>query len=287
MYLKIAEERILSHLMSKWERRNTSLVQIGLHSFTQPSFFWRAGFDVCATDYNHALISSYRQKNNTRYSYQRTAPNDLDFEDNSFDYAVLINYMPSQFLEKNQEIFTSNQKLSNIPPSSPSDSLSKDSFVESYTKDFFSFYGKENFFQEKSAFSEACRVAERGLIVLSRNAHSFASYPSIGDKFSPYSLWKNARKLCPQGQLSLSSVLSLPKYLQSQNNSQELKTSPQFKISPFPFGAILGLCIDFETTAIDSLKLFIKEQTEQIKTELAHSGKVPQPTQQVEKNIHP
>lgn len=231
MFFAYAEERLLQHLMSKWQRRGSSLLHIGLHSYTVPEFFWDAGFDVSATDEHADNINFSRERSGPRIEYHRAKGESLPFDDDSFDYAFFSLCMADISL---------------------SHGFPLDEGMRAVTKERVEAFVSKDFFAVESVFAEACRVAQRGVIFVAKNAWTMGSFEGHGKKMNPYSLWKKASSACPVGQVSMESSLVYPRIIQ--------KKIPDMACSTLPVGALLGVRMDFNAPIVRGLGLLTSKE---------------------------
>jgi len=307
-HIQQLEERLVRSFMSGWQRRGCSLLQVGLHSYIAPEFFWDAGFDVCATDENIHALNYALDCSGPRVEYQLAKVDSLPFDDDSFDYAFFSCYVSPYY--KSMKTITEESKASKsrMGKAKPEESKPEDSEIETSiigkTKSldlstensmgqtlqakktiqkqntkadaeemlasmpsfltnstFKTLFGEtstgekltgEKLLAESNIFSETCRVAQKGVIILCKNSLSIRDLPALGNTINPLLLWKTAKNNFPKGEVKIATSLVLPRFIRQRFNTLDVHSHV------LPFGELLGICINFNTPAVTGIGVLSK-----------------------------
>ncbi len=225
-----AEERLAHVLMEDFQRRGATFLQVGLHSCIQPEFFWDSGFDVTATDEKQNIIERSLERSGPRISYQIAKDNYLPFDDDSFDYAFYATYANYCYFEDGAK---------------PKQEIETKQFLKL-------FYG------EKGILQELCRVASRGVIIISKNSFSLFSMKHHGIRLNPYTLWRKGKEYCPKGSVRFASTGFLPRFMPKKlsfiNNA----------VSYLPVGALMGISIRFNAPPVSGIGALWQNECQKI-----------------------
>jgi len=236
-FLSEARQRLLHRLMSVWQRRGADLLQIGLNAGFSPEFFWEAGFDVTAVDASPACLAAAKSQTGPKIEYACAHAEALPFEDGNFDYAVLMH--PSFRFPREGRPRSGKAAGGRGPGLSG------------------------------AAFSEALRVASRGIILVDWNRFSLAGVPRNAEErwaqddavvsfygpgaggVTPWEVYGMARRACPGRRISLMSALPLweqtwPDGAQGVCGTLRRALAP-FNLFPLPLpvGALVGVRVDW------------------------------------------
>lgn len=214
-----AEERLAHVLMEDFQRRGSTLLQVGLHSCIQPEFFWDSGFDVTATDEKQKIIELALERSGPRISYQIAKNDYLPFDDDSFDYVFYATYIYHCYFYQEEQ--------------SP---------LYTFPQDYI-----QKFYGENGILQELCRVARRGVLIISKNAFSLFSIKHYGVRLNPYTLWRKGKAYCPKGSVRFASTGFLPRFI--PNKLRSLNNAVSF----LPFGALIGISLNFNAPTISGI----------------------------------
>lgn len=89
VFVRAQRHLLLQNLFLPWRRRGATLLQVGLRSGLQPDFFWEAGFDVSALDWDKALLDRVRADCSPKVDFFLGRPDHMPFDDSTYDYIVL------------------------------------------------------------------------------------------------------------------------------------------------------------------------------------------------------
>lgn len=84
------EKLLLSHLISSWPRRGSSMLEIGCGAGHFLELFWGSGFDVTGLDRSQAMLDACRKRMGHKVDLQLGNAEHLPFDDGSFDYSALV-----------------------------------------------------------------------------------------------------------------------------------------------------------------------------------------------------
>jgi SAM-dependent methyltransferase len=84
------QKHLLLHLASRWRRRGQVLLEIECHSGFFLEGFWESGFDVSGVDRSPEMLNRARVRLGKRADLHVGHPEELSFEDKSFDYVVAV-----------------------------------------------------------------------------------------------------------------------------------------------------------------------------------------------------
>jgi Methylase involved in ubiquinone/menaquinone biosynthesis len=174
--------RLVEGLAAHWTRRGRFLLELGCGAGEMLQVLWNSGFDVTGVEHDSARLEAAALRLKGRGELQLGADDDAPFEDHAFDYVVL----GTALLHDGQ------QKL-------------------------------------EALIAEAGRLAARGILVVFANAWSpwrqcsrlaafspvfrgrvRALYPESLPVYSPFAVWRLLRKACPEGRLTVRSLLPGP-----------------------------------------------------------------------------
>lgn len=276
-YFQQLEERLIRSFISGWKRRGSSFLQIGVHSYIAPEFFWDAGFDVCAIDENINALNSALNSSGPRVEYQLGKADCLPFDDDSFDYVFFTCYVSPYYKSmKARIIAVKDNKIKNEESNgckksavkAKSTHLNTGSFslrvnakkriqanLVRYQKDnilnqmptFLKDASFESLFNESSVFSEACRVGRKGIILLCKNSFSMQELPALGANINPWSLWKLAKQMFPEGKVQIATSLIVPYSIRKKFKLIDTHSRV------FLFGGLAGICINFNAPVVTGL----------------------------------
>ncbi len=247
----LAEEKLVRQLMAGWKRRGSSLLQIGLHSFIRPEFFWDAGFEVCATDENLQAIQNSFDISGPRIDYslakidhavQNNAKKSgfLPFDDNSFDFAFFSCYASPHYLNLKKENNGGEVNLMNYK---------NNKMLIADLPQFLQFNLLSELFEENCIFNEAYRVASKGLIVLIKNKFSLKKNLTTGKSINIFSFLNYLKKYNGETQIKFISASIMPKFIHRTLNIDNV-------LIPYsPLGDFLGLRISFDKALVTGLGL--------------------------------
>lgn len=84
------ERRLVGRLISSWPRRGQKLLDIGCGPGMFLKHFWETGFDVSGVDASPEMLGAARRRLGPHAAYHVGQADHLPFEDNEFDYTVLL-----------------------------------------------------------------------------------------------------------------------------------------------------------------------------------------------------
>jgi ubiquinone/menaquinone biosynthesis C-methylase UbiE len=84
------ERKLLARIIAPWPRRRQKLLDVGCGTGIFLEMLWDSGFDVTGLDSSVSMLSKSRERLGNRADLHLGRAEDLPFEDNEFDYAVLI-----------------------------------------------------------------------------------------------------------------------------------------------------------------------------------------------------
>ncbi|WP_029896269.1 class I SAM-dependent methyltransferase [Desulfohalovibrio reitneri] len=84
------ERALLGHMLSAWRRRGRRLLEIGCGPGVFLHFLWESGFDVTGLDASAVMLAAARERLGNRADLHLGRAEELPYEDDEFDYAVLL-----------------------------------------------------------------------------------------------------------------------------------------------------------------------------------------------------
>ncbi len=242
----LAEERLIRRLIAGWTRRGSSLMQIGLHSYVQPEFFWDAGFDVCATDEDQHIIRNASERTGPRIEYKLCPVEMIPVENNSYDYVFFTCYSDFSYPKiktqvKNFKNYEHNNKV-------------KDKELVANFPKFLQAKNLKPLFTQPNIYNEACRIASKGIIFLVKNSLSFKKNPAFGKGINIFSLLGLLKTTEQEYISNYISATIMPKFIRKYFNFDTLVLSYN------PFGDILGVKINFNKTLMTGLGIVINNE---------------------------
>ena len=119
---------------------------------------------------------------------------------------------------------------------------------------FESIFGKSSLdiSEQSNIFSEICRIAQKGIIILCKNSLSMRHLPASGNKINPWSLWRKAKKTFPHGEIKIMTSLALPRFIKKRFNLVDVHSHV------LPCGDLLGVRINFNAPVVTGLGVLSK-----------------------------
>lgn len=84
------EQRLVSDMISPWQRRNHTLLEIGCGAGHFLDMFYAGGFDVTGIDKSEAMLEKARARMNWRVTLRTGDAAQLPFDDGNFDYVAIV-----------------------------------------------------------------------------------------------------------------------------------------------------------------------------------------------------
>lgn len=84
------EQRLLTHMLSAWQRRNHTLLEIGCGTGHFLEMFYNGGFDVTGFDSSEPMLEKARERMGGRATLRIGNAEHLPFEDGEFDFVAMI-----------------------------------------------------------------------------------------------------------------------------------------------------------------------------------------------------
>lgn len=84
------EQRLMADMISPWQRRNQTLLEIGCGAGHFLEMFYDGGFDVTGVDKSEAMLEKARERMGHRASLRLSDAANLPFDDGDFDYVAVI-----------------------------------------------------------------------------------------------------------------------------------------------------------------------------------------------------
>lgn len=84
------EQRLLTHMLSAWQRRNHSMLEIGCGTGHFLEMFYNGGFDVTGFDSSEAMLEKARERMGGRATLRIGNAEHLPFDDGEFDFVAVI-----------------------------------------------------------------------------------------------------------------------------------------------------------------------------------------------------
>ena len=84
------EQRLMADMVSPWQRRNHSLLEIGCGVGRFLEMFHDGGFDVTGLDKSEAMLEKARERMGCRATLRVGDATHLPFDDDAFDYVAIV-----------------------------------------------------------------------------------------------------------------------------------------------------------------------------------------------------
>lgn len=84
------EQRLLSDIVSPWQRRSRNLLEIGCGAGHFLEMFYEGGFDVTGIDKSEAMLEKARERMGNRATLRTGDAARLPFDDGHFDYVAIV-----------------------------------------------------------------------------------------------------------------------------------------------------------------------------------------------------
>ena len=84
------EQRLMADMISPWQRRNHTLLEIGCGAGHFLEMFYDGGFDVTGVDNSEAMLEKARERMGCRATLRLSDAAHLPFDDGDFDYVAVI-----------------------------------------------------------------------------------------------------------------------------------------------------------------------------------------------------
>ena len=84
------EQRLMADMVSPWQRRNHSLLEIGCGAGHFLEMFYDGGFDVTGLDKSEAMLEKARERMGHRATLRVGDATYLPFDDDEFDYVAIV-----------------------------------------------------------------------------------------------------------------------------------------------------------------------------------------------------
>jgi SAM-dependent methyltransferase len=84
------EQRLMADMISPWQRRNHTLLEIGCGAGHFLEMFYDGGFDVTGVDKSEAMLEKARERMGRRAALRLSDAAYLPFDDGEFDYVAII-----------------------------------------------------------------------------------------------------------------------------------------------------------------------------------------------------
>lgn len=84
------EQRLLSDIISPWQRRSRNLLEIGCGAGHFLDMFYEGGFDVTGIDKSEAMLEKARDRMGCRVTLRTGDAAHLPFDDGDFDYVAIV-----------------------------------------------------------------------------------------------------------------------------------------------------------------------------------------------------
>lgn len=84
------EQRLIADVISPWQRRNQTLLEIGCGTGRFLELFYHGGFDVTGIDSSEPMLDKARERMGCKATLRFGAASHLPFDDGEFDYVALI-----------------------------------------------------------------------------------------------------------------------------------------------------------------------------------------------------
>jgi len=87
------EKKLILSLIANWRRRNQHLLEVGCGTGIFLETFWEAGFSISGLDCSPDRLAKCRSRLGRHVDLHVGWADDLPFEDNEFDYVVLVSLL--------------------------------------------------------------------------------------------------------------------------------------------------------------------------------------------------
>lgn len=84
------EQRLLAHMLSAWQRRNHTLLEIGCGAGHFLEMFYNGGFDVTGIDQSEPMLEKARERMGNRATLRIGNAERLPFDDGEFDFVAMV-----------------------------------------------------------------------------------------------------------------------------------------------------------------------------------------------------
>lgn len=84
------EQRLVSDMISPWQRRNHNLLEVGCGTGRFLEMFYTGGFDVTGIDKSQAMLEKARERMGFRATLRVGDAAHLPFDDGDFDYVAVV-----------------------------------------------------------------------------------------------------------------------------------------------------------------------------------------------------
>ena len=84
------EQRLMTDMISPWQRRNQSLLEIGCGAGHFLEMFYDGGFDVTGVDKSEPMLEKARDRMGCRATLRVSDAAHLPFDDGEFDYVAIV-----------------------------------------------------------------------------------------------------------------------------------------------------------------------------------------------------
>lgn len=84
------EQRLLADVISPWQRRNQTLLEIGCGAGHFLELFYHGGFDVTGIDNSEAMLEKARNRMGNKATLRLGPASHLPFDDGEFDYVAMV-----------------------------------------------------------------------------------------------------------------------------------------------------------------------------------------------------
>lgn len=84
------EQRLLADVVSPWQRRNQTLLEIGCGAGHFLEMFYHGGFDVTGIDSSEAMLAKARARMGNKATLRIGSASHLPFDDCEFDYVAMV-----------------------------------------------------------------------------------------------------------------------------------------------------------------------------------------------------
>ncbi|CAK7000673.1 MAG: 2-methoxy-6-polyprenyl-1,4-benzoquinol methylase, mitochondrial [Desulfovibrio sp.] len=99
------EQRLIADIISPWQRRNQTLLEIGCGAGHFLEMFYHGGFDVTGIDKSEAMLEKARNRMGCKATLRTGTASHLPFDDGEFDYVAMVTALecmgdPEEVLEE-------------------------------------------------------------------------------------------------------------------------------------------------------------------------------------------
>jgi ubiquinone/menaquinone biosynthesis C-methylase UbiE len=84
------EQRLLADVVSPWQRRSQTLLEIGCGAGHFLELFYNGGFDVTGIDNSEAMLEKARERMGNKATLRVGQASHLPFDDGEFDYVAMV-----------------------------------------------------------------------------------------------------------------------------------------------------------------------------------------------------